>query len=534
MTASRSRVRAMRSALAFAALALILFLLGFFAVRYSAPIAETPTPQEVSNSPSIPSDAPERGPRRARSGNLTVGSPTPSAVSDASGPGDGEWELIVRVVSDADELAPEFDVVLSGGRRVDWRSVGAAGRAAPTQDSVARLTGNGSWFGCVVARNKSAMAVSDSLWLFPGDSVEVTLTVECDEKSLVGEVYPPISDGIAVLTPRPSSVAHSAHFVAPVAAGRFVFPWVPRDLRRDGAILRVVRHGNVLGRFDVSPTEVAGGVIVRSLGQGRRVLGQVADREGRGIAGAHVASSLTMSVAITDVDGRFELGPVGPGELQVLVRAHGFAERLIECASNSDVDLGEIRLGSGSPIAGRVMDRAGSPIEGAVVVRSIGAIQVGATRTDSAGRFVFPQCSDEPNELIVRPGQVSYEDSPPILRVPGVRPSDSEVVVRVGDETCLSFRLVDSAGQPVHARAVAIELTPMSAPSDARVERRSGGTFSGVCVSVAPERSYTGAIAVHGYEPVPFGPVRVPGGEIRSLEVELAPLSTLVTRRRGE
>ncbi len=128
---------------------------------------------------------------------------------------------------------------------------------------------------------------------------------------------------------------------------------------------------------------------------GRTLVGSVVDQGGLSIAGARVEVKKTVNpnnvrrymlerslgskepiASFTDEEGRFAVSDLPAGLFEVEISASGHASEelgILEITeTTAELDVGEVALGPGFTIEGRVTDRNGSPLEGAKVFASDG------------------------------------------------------------------------------------------------------------------------------------------------------------------
>jgi len=111
---------------------------------------------------------------------------------------------------------------------------------------------------------------------------------------------------------------------------------------------------------------------------------------------------LPLATTTSGADGRFALERVPAGSLAVLLDRPGRAPRLarsIELAAGAREDLGDLELGAGRALSGRVLDERGAPVAGAEVrAGRIGEVPISvfapARTTGADGCFSFTGLSD--------------------------------------------------------------------------------------------------------------------------------------------
>ena len=177
-----------------------------------------------------------------------------------------------------------------------------------------------------------------------------------------------------------------------------------------------------------------------------RVTGRVIDREGRPIPGAELVrvEPPRATLAVSDARGHFqataELPPRAsspekrPHRIDALVLAEGYAAgQVFESVSEGGwLDLGEIVLGPGSVLVGRVLGHGGRGVEGAVVVffqplaiRDEGTGRMTHTYTEEGGRYRLLGVPLQPGTLVAwYEGTGSKMVSIPAARDPEPRTQD--------------------------------------------------------------------------------------------------------------
>ncbi|MEO0649518.1 MAG: carboxypeptidase-like regulatory domain-containing protein [Planctomycetota bacterium] len=210
--------------------------------------------------------------------------------------------------------------------------------------------------------------------------------------------------------------------------------------------------------------------------------GRVVDSTGAPVEGALVVSETDVPMQVlsarveefeeqgavftlTDVDGRFALGPLEPGPHVLRASASGHAPAWVEAEVNADLDpRNEPTLSLRAPgrIAGRVTDDFGAPDAGAVVVGSLFLSEGGGAKrlyaydiADEEGRYTL---DDLPPGMFVvllfdGTGDVMRRMSPTQLDLGGARTID---FVADTQASTLGGRLVDPEGRPLAGRVVTV------------------------------------------------------------------------------
>lgn len=202
---------------------------------------------------------------------------------------------------------------------------------------------------------------------------------------------------------------------------------------------------------------------------GLRIEGLVVGPGGRPIAGAQVGAFQGYAprgptgegsrTAITDTDGRFRIGGLPDGRVEVTAAADGYAESHLKGVDPSADDMLEIELNRGGTLTGRVVDSRGDAVAATVTLFDaepgpFAGFHPGV-QTDAEGRFRFD---------FLRPGTwrasafaftsgASTESTPIHLRTGEVR--EIELVVANYDGQVVGV-VTDHLGNPVDQTEVTI------------------------------------------------------------------------------
>jgi protocatechuate 3,4-dioxygenase beta subunit len=142
------------------------------------------------------------------------------------------------------------------------------------------------------------------------------------------------------------------------------------------------------------PVQVKGGKDVQldaELDPGHELRGRVADRSGRGVAGAYITATgagerRSDNMIVSDADGSFVVAGLADGKYRVTARKEGMVS-----GDASDVDLPQTRplsltLDAGATITGRVTGVTAEELT-QVVVMAVGGTSRNQTYTDASGNF---------------------------------------------------------------------------------------------------------------------------------------------------
>ncbi len=206
---------------------------------------------------------------------------------------------------------------------------------------------------------------------------------------------------------------------------------------------------------------------------GLQIEGLVMGSQGRPIAGAEVAAFQGYAprgptgegsrTAITDAGGRFRIGGLPDGRVEVTAAADGYAESHLKGVDPSADDMLEIELNRGATLTGRVVDSRGDPVAATITLfnaepgpfATSGASVHPGVQTDAEGRFRFD---------LLRPGTWrasvfaftgggSTESTPIHLRTGEVR--EIELLVANYDGQVVGV-VTDQLGNPLEQTEVTI------------------------------------------------------------------------------
>jgi protocatechuate 3,4-dioxygenase beta subunit len=142
-----------------------------------------------------------------------------------------------------------------------------------------------------------------------------------------------------------------------------------------GSVRLLVEASEFLPRVEPMTLEPGKGKedLLIQIEPGLHLEGQVLDPDRTPISGASVTALGRMELSrnqpgtSTDRDGRFRIGGLGPGSVEILVSAEGYPQETLGWAVRADGPPLEIVLSRGSSLTGRVVDEEGRPVESAEV-----------------------------------------------------------------------------------------------------------------------------------------------------------------------
>ena len=436
-----------------------------------------------------------------------------------------------------------------------------ADRVAVTSDAKGRFRLEGLGAGPTTIEAAATTYGRATRWgVRPGESVELFLLPGATISGTVRDEggRPVANAAVRVLGDLPSSLIPPAERAD--GAGRFTFAGLEAGrytvVAREGPRAPAVATVSVETRGDASAD--------LTLGEGGFVTGRLADGHDRPLAGRVRVAGLDgqpLHPLIHDLvqveagaDGRFALGPVPMGELQVEASAPGYSARTLETVlegRSRTADLGEVVLETGLAIRGFVRDRQGLGVAGAAIT--------GFGRSQGYERPLEATAADDGSFVLagLKPGSFQVT-----ARAPGY--ARAQVTVAAGaDDVELTLdsggailgTVVDGRGQPVEGARVTAQSEPRDDEGgmamamadegagrftlrdvrpglyvlEARAPRHASGTLSGVrvtagrTVDVGPVRLRAGGL-VRGIvtdasnEPVPGASVRIETGTPRGLD----------------
>jgi len=195
------------------------------------------------------------------------------------------------------------------------------------------------------------------------------------------------------------------------------------------------------------------------LGPAFRVSGRVLDEDGRGLAGAAVASFYSRrKTATSGADGAFLLDHLDPGRDQHLVyaRKEGYVQADARVQTQGLVVEGvELVLRRGTSVEGLVLGSDGAPLAEATLY--IGFSPHAFDRLDATsgadGSFRFPSVGAGPQTLVVQhPGHSAQNLT---LEVPAQPPALAPLVVRLEPAHWIAGRVEDARGTPLAGVSIA-------------------------------------------------------------------------------
>lgn len=214
------------------------------------------------------------------------------------------------------------------------------------------------------------------------DPDDVELSLSPDRPLLRGEVLGPEGAPIARAALRLDGPEGGVEATSG-PGGVFAFPPAPAGEYR----LRVEAAGFV-GADEVLQCHPDGPPLLVELTPAARISGRVLTPAGRPLAGARVEARWSRELATTsDAEGRYALGGLPPGPLQVRVSAPGFGSGAedVFLAPGAPQTL-DLLLVEAAQLSGQVFDGSGAPLAGALV-RVAGPADEALAQSDAQGAF---------------------------------------------------------------------------------------------------------------------------------------------------
>jgi len=172
--------------------------------------------------------------------------------------------------------------------------------------------------------------------------------------------------------------------------------------------------------------------------------------------------------ATSDGAGRFELGEVPPGRLQLEIlhpAAVPFRAAAVVMSPGQTLDVGTLRLSAAARVEGRVVDERGQPVPGArITARTRGAQDAQGVNdlyavTDSGGAFSLPIATGTVTLTASLPGHADVQSV--VTARPGAASVSAVLTMRGAAARPLAGTVLDSASRPVGgARVVAFVRIP--------------------------------------------------------------------------
>lgn len=245
-----------------------------------------------------------------------------------------------------------------------------------------------------------------------------------------------------------------------------------------------------------------------ALSQTATVTGRVIDEETGKPLSASVSASRddarwanVQASGTSDAEGRFKLDSLEPGSWTISATAQGYAKGIakVQVSAGKTTDVGDIKLGSGMTVKGRVTNRAGEPVANAQVTLSQLSDQgmpwgsfaepVGSTQTNADGRFSINGAID--GRWQVKVNADGYSELLHKLEIKGAVPELSLVVLH---GAAVRGLVKDAAGAPVPQARVALVLHG----SQAHQFYKSFGAQSGMGAAAGGEGSESASAGEDG------------------------------------
>ncbi len=212
-----------------------------------------------------------------------------------------------------------------------------------------------------------------------------------------------------------------------------------------------------------------GAPVIIEIPQGATVRGRALDASGRPLARVRVGffrpsfpGKAVLSRVATTTEGSFEIAGVPDGRWELVVRAPGLAPARVgerEVAESSVTDLGDVSLGTGRSVRGRVVGPEGEPVPGAsieVVSDSAASEEDALVAAGPDGRFDIGGLPDDSFRLLVdapalAPARVSFP-----AWTAGDERELPERLIALGRGGAIEGSVTDADERPVHGAHVLI------------------------------------------------------------------------------
>jgi protocatechuate 3,4-dioxygenase beta subunit len=289
------------------------------------------------------------------------------------------------------------------------------------------------------------------------------------------------------------------------------------------------------------------------LHRGAAMAGRVVTAAGEPVAGADLilrpvgwrARSAGLQ-AQSDATGHFRFADLGPGFFDLRAKRHGFAAKVVPGVeipqAPRTVDLGDVALGPGAAIEGRVTDRRGAPVAEAEVqiecpdffpwaILRAARMEPFATGTD--GRFRIEDLTPGATcrLSIQHAGHTSAQ-------LPGVKaPTREPLRIELAAARALSGRITGPLDEPVPEASVQIEPREMRFGRGGREDGGRTDAEGRFRIEDLPAGPLDLTVSAPGYRQKTVHAVEVPEAGGPPLEISLAKGETLtgtVTDGRGD
>lgn len=327
------------------------------------------------------------------------------------------------------------------------------------------------------------------------------------------------------------------------ADGRFRI----EDLPRGRQVGLEVMHQDLVAA-ELSGVEVPTAEPLRiELGRSRRIEGRVTDRLGEPVAGARVIVSSgpgtvvgagsfrgmrARGAGVTEPDGRFVLGGLKPGVVDLQVSATGYRTRTsqgVRIPEDGQAPPVEIVLEPGTWLEGSVLDSGGRALSNASVqVQRVEPSSYETATTDEEGHYEIGDL--EPGEYLIRAAPL--RGGATARTEVEIRPGRNRLDLRIPAGTEVSGRVVDFEGSPLQGVTAYLERQPGAGssflelmPDRFQAVSSADGTFM---ITGVPDGDYrlTGRRSGLASSSLPGG-VRVAGGPVAGLELRLGPAAAI-------
>jgi hypothetical protein len=310
------------------------------------------------------------------------------------------------------------------------------------------------------------------------------------------------------------------------ADGETVIPRRPTHRR---PYYRVTARGYATAWGELDRDSLLGSGFEVRLARLATVVGRLVDEAGRPVPNVQVFVVETLQSTRSGSDGRFTLHalPLDGGTITAEPRGYGIVHLDNVRPRGEPTDLGDIRLGAGLSITGRVFGVEGTPANGVYVwSRDVGTgLSARAAPTDAQGRFEIAGLADRAYALTTHArGQPPPGKTAPSAKLASVPAGAQGVVLRLLARPVLGIALV-ATGSTESLWVRRLEVVATRREGGARVEKEAESKqrkrrVAGTVVVLPAEGTYDVVVRAPGHGEANFE-VAIGPDEMRTFSVEL-------------
>lgn len=305
------------------------------------------------------------------------------------------------------------------------------------------------------------------------------------------------------------------------ADGAFRMAGIPRSLIRSGteprSRIQVRAKGYVENWEGIAPDATELEQLELALTRARRATGRVVGVRGEPLGDVSLEFRDANGGGSTGKDGRFTAGGLPATAFRILFNSSTHAPREIEIAAGSerDIDLGDVELRPGRPIAGVVVDAQGEVMPGVHVAVADDALDqfIRQGATDEEGRFAFEHFGPGKHTVSV------FTDSGGDTNRSDVEAGQTDLRIVVRQKPRLELAFVDSDAKALPIDAVAIRAHLVEDP-EVKVARSHGSEGMTIRTLALPRTGrWHLTVRVTGYQEVVLEHVEV--GDARPVPIKI-------------